>query len=163
MFRCFNLGLIAFSRHWSFAARAQNALDDYQKTRPADRRREGRLSSRTFRDPSGACRPWNPTLRRRREASRRQLELVPVQSSNRMQFSSRADRSHDRYDERQSRPAAKWFTLSSHPTTRRSQHSHAEAAKLKEWKDVKGKKGCMIRARGKQQIRHSESLINMLS
>lgn len=147
MFRLFHLGLIAvFATLVATPASAQNALEEIKKRGTLIVGVKADYKPYGFRDPSGAIVGIEPDLAA--DVAKRlgvKLELVPVVSSNRMQFLE------------QGKIDLMIATMNDNPDRRKvvyivepSYYSSgvnilvAKAAKLKDWKDLKGKKTCMI-------------------
>jgi polar amino acid transport system substrate-binding protein len=147
MSRLIYLGLIAvIAALVSMPARAQNALDDIKKRGTLVVGVKADYKPYGFRDPSGAIIGIEPDLAA--DVAKRlgvKLELVPVVSSNRMQFLE------------QGKIDLMIATMNDKPDRRKvvyivepSYYSSGvnalvpKSAKLKDWKDLKDKKACMI-------------------
>ncbi|MEO7725652.1 MAG: transporter substrate-binding domain-containing protein [Burkholderiales bacterium] len=147
MSRLLNFALIAvFALVVATPARAQHALDDIKKRGTLIVGVKADYKPYGFRDPGGAIIGMEPDLAA--DVAKRlgvKLELVPVVSSNRMQFLEQGKidlmiaTMNDNADRRKVVYIVEppYYSSGVNILT-------PKAAKLKEWKDVKGKKTCMI-------------------
>ncbi len=147
MSRLFHLTLIALIAAFATApARAQNALDDIKKRGTLIVGVKADYKPYGFRDPSGAIIGIEPDLAA--DVAKRlgvKLELVPVVSSNRMQFleQGKIDLMIATMNDKPDRRKVVYIVEPSYYSSGVNILT-PKAAKLKEWADLKGKKVCMI-------------------
>ena len=147
MSRLLQLILIAiFGAAITSPARAQNALDDIKKRGTLIVGVKADYKPYGFRDPSGAIIGMEPDLAA--DVAKRlgvKLELVPVVSSNRMQFleQGKIDLMIATMNDKPDRRKVVYIVEPSYYSSGVNILT-PKAAKLKDWKDLKGKKACMI-------------------
>ena len=147
MFRLIHLGLIAvFATVVAAPASAQNALEDIKKRGTLIVGVKADYKPYGFRDPSGAIVGIEPDLAA--DVAKRlgvKLELVPVVSSNRMQFleQGKIDLMIATMNDKPDRRKVVYIVEPSYYSSGVNILT-PKAAKLKEWANLKGKKVCMI-------------------
>ena len=147
MFRLIHLGLIAvFATVVAVPASAQNALEDIKKRGTLIVGVKADYKPYGFRDPSGAIVGIEPDLAA--DVAKRlgvKLELVPVVSSNRMQFleQGKIDLMIATMNDKPDRRKVVYIVEPSYYSSGVNILT-PKTAKLKEWANLKGKKVCMI-------------------
>ena len=147
MFRLIHLGLIAvFATVVAVPASAQNALEDIKKRGTLIVGVKADYKPYGFRDPSGAIVGIEPDLAA--DVAKRlgvKLELVPVVSSNRMQFleQGKIDLMIATMNDKPDRRKVVYIVEPSYYSSGVNILT-PKAAKLKELANLKGKKVCMI-------------------
>ena len=147
MFRLIHLGLIAvFATVVAVPASAQNALEDIKKRGTLIVGVKADYKPYGFRDPSGAIVGIEPDLAA--DVAKRlgvKLELVPVVSSNRMQFleQGKIDLLIATMNDKPDRRKVVYIVEPSYYSSGVNILT-PKTAKLKEWANLKGKKVCMI-------------------
>src|SRR6185436_12301669 len=147
MSRLIHLGLIAvIAALVSMPVRAQNALDDIKKRGTLVVGVKADYKPYGFRDPSGAIVGIEPDLAA--DVAKRlgvKLELVPVVSSNRMQFleQGKIDLMIATMNDKPDRRKVVYIVEPSYYASSVNVLA-PKSAKLREWTELKGKKVCMI-------------------